>query len=210
MKHKCINAITAITALLLAPGSLRAQTTPTDPLADHLFAPDLVMHFQTEIGLGDAQREALKEDMERAHPRFQELQQQLQKETENLGQLLKSERVDDKAALAQFDKIQSLERDIKRTHLALVIGLKNRLTADQQAKLRNLKTKYVAEPPPQTLAAKAEKVQAGVERWQNEGRDPSAIGEIMQEIEPLMQERKFKEAEAVLDRALKVLDERGR
>ena len=58
------------------------------------------------------------------------------------------------------------------------------------------------------LAVKMEKVQAGVERWQNEGRDPSEVGEIMQELEPLMQSRKFKEAEAVLDGALKVLGEK--
>ena len=198
--------ITAIAVLLLAPGLLRAQTAPSDPVADHLFAPDLVMHFQAEIGLGDAQRERLQEEMERVHPRFQESQERLQKETASLGQLLKSDRVDEKAALAQLVKIQNSERDIKRTQLELLIGIKNRLTADQQAKLQDLKAKYVAEAPPQALVAKAEKVQAGVERWQNEGRDPSAVGEIMQELEPLMSGGRFKEAEAVLDRALKVLN----
>ena len=35
----------------------------------------------------------------------------------------------------------------------------------------------------------------------------SGVKSIMDELQPLMQEKKFKEAEAVLDRALKSLDD---
>jgi len=46
-----------------------------------------------------------------------------------------------------------------------------------------------------------------VQGWQNEGRDPSKVAEIMQELEPLVKAGRHREAEAVLDRALKLLRE---
>lgn len=55
------------------------------------------------------------------------------------------------------------------------------------------------------LEQKFKKVQARFQQWQQEGRDPSPIGNIMQEFESLMREGKQKEAEAVLDRALIVV-----
>ena len=60
------------------------------------------------------------------------------------------------------------------------------------------------------LEGKLKNVQEGVQGWQNEGRDPSKVAEIMQEFEPLMMAGKHKEAEAVLDRALKVLRQADR
>ena len=92
-----------------------------------------------------------------------------------------------------------------------MIGIKNKLTAEQQAKLQGFKKQMAAadqkgiEQPMQVVRQKLEKVKGGVEEWQNSGRDPSVIAEIMQEFQPLMKEGKFKEAEGVLDRALKAL-----
>ncbi|MBU6398748.1 MAG: RNA polymerase sigma factor [Verrucomicrobia bacterium] len=57
------------------------------------------------------------------------------------------------------------------------------------------------------LQQKVEKVQEGVQRWQDEGRDPSPVAEIMQELEPLMKTGKLKQAEALLAKALKLLGE---
>ncbi|HEY6168015.1 MAG TPA: hypothetical protein VI454_08250 [Verrucomicrobiae bacterium] len=197
--------------LAVAIQSLAAESRPADPLGDALFPPELILHHQYDIGLSDEQREAIMSQVQQAHERFADLQQQLQKEAEALGALLKKKRVNEDAALAQFDKVQAGEREIKRAHLALVIGLKNKLTATQQGKLREFKKQLAAHGgappvfPPESLRLKMEKVHAGVEAWQNSGRDPSAIGEIMQEFEPVMRQGKVREAEAVLDRALKAL-----
>ena len=57
------------------------------------------------------------------------------------------------------------------------------------------------------LLCRRRQVQDGVQRWQNDGRDPSSVAEIMQEFEPFMKDGKHKEAEALLDRALKLLRE---
>jgi len=61
--------------------------------------------------------------------------------------------------------------------------------------------------PPPSIERKLHCVQAQVEKWQQEGKDPQPIGDIMQDLQPLVEQQKFAEAEDVLDRALKVAGE---
>lgn len=73
---------------------------------------------------------------------------------------------------------------------------------------RVLKALEEAKPgsdPTIRLTAKVQKIQEGVQKWQEDGRDPAPIGQIMQEFDPLMKAGKIQEAEAVLDQALKTL-----
>ena len=57
------------------------------------------------------------------------------------------------------------------------------------------------------IQRKIQRVQQGVKRWQKQGKNPVPVGRIMQQFEPLMKAGKINEAEAVLDRALKLLDD---
>jgi Spy/CpxP family protein refolding chaperone len=199
--------------LLLTGRALWAQQPQVDPLAENLFPPEWVVYYQSEIGLAKEQRNILMAEIHKAEGRFTDLQQLLQKEAEALKELLKKEQVDEKAALAQFDKLFDRQREIQRAHLALVLGIKNKLSSEQQAKLREIRSKIAAgqirspQEVQRILEGKLQQVQDGVQRWQNEGRDPSAVAEIMQEFEPLMRDAKHKEAEALLDRVLKLLQE---
>src|SRR6266540_2962344 len=126
---------TAMLGILLSCAALRAQTPPADPLAENLFPPELVLLHQSDIGLSGEQRKALIADVQKAQERFSDLQQLLQKEVDALGTLLKRELVDEKAALAQFDKVLSQEREVKRAHLSLALGIRSKLTREQQEKL---------------------------------------------------------------------------
>src|SRR2546422_2730094 len=67
-----------------------------------------------------------------------DLQWQMQDETQRLTELLDKPTVDQTAALAQIDKLLAVERDVKRAHIGLLIQIKNNLTADQQARLRQV------------------------------------------------------------------------
>ncbi|MCI0427919.1 MAG: SMP-30/gluconolactonase/LRE family protein [Nitrospiraceae bacterium] len=58
--------------------------------------------------------------------------------------------------------------------------------------------------PTVRLQEKVHKIEEGARKWQEDGKDPSPIAEIMQEFDPLMKAGKIQEAEAVLDRALSV------
>jgi len=60
--------------------------------------------------------------------------------------------------------------------------------------------------PGPALQAKMRRLQAGIKRLQQSGGNPSKIGQLMQNFGPLIRQQKFKEAEALLDEALKQLE----
>jgi hypothetical protein len=55
---------------------------------------------------------------------------------------------------------------------------------------------------PQTLQEKMHQLQALVEKLQQQGADLQPLGDLMQGLQPLMQQQKFVEAEALIDRAI--------
>ena len=57
------------------------------------------------------------------------------------------------------------------------------------------------------LQGKAAEAQAGVRSWAEEGRDPSAVFAVMQQVKPALDAGDPHKAEALLDRALKMLRE---
>ena len=71
--------------------------------------------------------------------RFLELQWDVQAESEKMAKLLQASPVDEAALLAQADKVMGLEREVKRTHLSLLVRIKNLLTDAQRAKLTELR-----------------------------------------------------------------------
>ena len=157
------------------------------------------------IRFTDEQQQALRDLMEKAQPRFAEMQDALQHETDALAQLLAQAAPDEAAVLAQFDKLEDRERTTKRAQLALMLAIRGKLTAEQRTALAELREKNPGPQPPAALQEKAQRVQNGVARWQEAGRDPSPIGELMNQIDPLLRAGKMREAEAIIDQALKLL-----
>ena len=127
--------------LLFNTATLGAQDPPSDPLGENMFPPELVMQHQQALGLTDEQKTLLKTELRQAQARFTELQWQLQDEMEKMVELVKQDRVDESQTLAQLDKILNLEREIKRAQIALLIRIKNRLSPEQQMKLREIRSK---------------------------------------------------------------------
>ncbi len=126
--------------LLLACGPLAAQQPRgPDPMGENLFPPDLVLSNQKAIGLDDAQKEFVRSEVLKAQTRFTGLQFQLQDAMETLVGLLKQNPVDEAQVLAQLEKVLNAERDVKRTQIALMVRIKNKLTGEQQARLRQLR-----------------------------------------------------------------------
>ncbi len=193
------------------PEDLQGPRQPPDPLAENLFPPELVMRFGGEIGLTDEQRQGIQSELEKAAPRFDKLNQQIGPEKDALAALLKKERVDLEAALALSDKIQDVEREMWRTRLTLLIGIKNRLTPEQQARLKELRQQAgpgdgFGPGPPPAIQEKMEQLQAGLRRWQRDGRDAGPIQQVMRKFDSLMQAGRTDDAERVLDEALRLLE----
>jgi Spy/CpxP family protein refolding chaperone len=136
-----------LTALALAfTGGTQALADPTMAMGRsrgptflrQLFMPTDVMRYQTEIGLSDTQRETITSRMTEAHERVLALRWQLEAKDAAFGRLLAADEIDEQAAMAQATELMNLEEQMKRVHLELLIRVKNALTPEQRAKLREL------------------------------------------------------------------------
>ena len=119
----------------------QASQTPTDPIAQELFPPELVMQYHQEINLSDGQSRAIRDEIQKAQARFVDMQWDLQSETEKLVLLLKARPADENAVLAQVDKVLDRERTVKKTQMSLLVRIRNLLTEAQQSKLMELRRK---------------------------------------------------------------------
>lgn len=125
-------------AQALPPGAPPRPPHP-DLIGENLFPPDLVMSHQQAIGLDENQKTSIRSEILKTQTRFTELQWQLQDAMESLGSLLKSNTVDEQQVLAQLDKVLNSEREIKRAQVGLMVRIKNKLTPEQQARLRQFR-----------------------------------------------------------------------
>ncbi len=129
-------AFVLLTLALSIPGASAETPSPgEDPLARHLFPPERVMGHAQEIGLDDAQRNAIRKEVQKAQSRFLDLQFDLQTEMETLVRLVQENKVDESKVLAQLDRVLALEKEIKKTQISLLVRIKNALTPAQQARL---------------------------------------------------------------------------
>ena len=116
-----------------------AQQGPGDPFGRFLFPPELVMQHQGELGITDAQRATLTAAVQQAQSKVVETQFKLSAEGEKLGRLLQNASIDEGMALEQVDRILSMEREMKRAQMGLLVRIKNTLTPGQQARLMQLR-----------------------------------------------------------------------
>src|SRR3981081_215599 len=126
---------------LLPTGAARAQQPDQDPIGQSFFAPELVIQHQEAIGLSAEQKDYFKTEIRQAQLKFTELQWKLQDEMEKLVTLVKQPRVDEQQVLAQLEKLLVAEREIKREQVTLLVRIKNKLTAEQQGRLLELRSK---------------------------------------------------------------------
>lgn len=131
--------ILLLATFLLAVSLCAQQPANPDPVGENLFPPDLVMNHQKAVGLDEAQKNYLRAEILKAQTRFTELQWQLQDVMEGLVSLLKQNTVDEAKVLEQLDKVLGSEREIKRAQIGLMVRIKNKLTLEQQARLRQLR-----------------------------------------------------------------------
>jgi Spy/CpxP family protein refolding chaperone len=145
MKTRIIHIVTLF---LLAASLASAQQAPTpppagqpgpDPLGQSFFPPELVIQNQQAIGLSDEQKNYLRTEIRDAQLKFTDLQWKLQDEAEKMVELARQPHVDEQQALAQLEKVLSLEREVKRAQITLLVHIKNKLTPEQQAKLEGLR-----------------------------------------------------------------------
>jgi Spy/CpxP family protein refolding chaperone len=112
-----------------------------DPFGQNFFPPELVIQNQQAIGLSDEQKTYFRTEIRDAQVKFTDLQWKLQDEAEKMMSLVKQPRVDEQQALAQLERVLTVEREIKRAQVALLVHIKNKLTPEQQARLDDIRGK---------------------------------------------------------------------
>jgi Spy/CpxP family protein refolding chaperone len=116
------------------------QTPPDDdPIGKQLFPPELIMSQSQKLHLDDKQRAMIKTEVQRAQSKFFDLQWEAKEAGDAMGQMLQQTPIDEARVLEQADKVMSLEREIKKIHLSLLIRIKNGLTREQIAELMQMR-----------------------------------------------------------------------
>lgn len=111
------------------------------PMMRHLAPPELVMRHQAELGLTDTQREQIKQVMKEAEPELVDLRWRAEAAREKLEELLGASRVDENQALVLSDRLMAAQQLVHKAQLRMMIRIKNLLTEEQQAKLKELRPK---------------------------------------------------------------------
>ncbi|HEY8515105.1 MAG TPA: hypothetical protein VIS07_06315 [Candidatus Binatia bacterium] len=106
---------------------------------EHLFRPELVMRYQTELGLTQEQKESITAAIKRAQERLVPLQWDVEAKAQAVEKLVDRDKVDVDQALAAASEVIALEGKIKQEHLRLLLEIKNALTTEQQQKLAELR-----------------------------------------------------------------------
>jgi Spy/CpxP family protein refolding chaperone len=185
----------------LGPGvGSAAEPSINDMVVEHFFTPDIIKQEQTVLNLTEEQKVFIQMEVQKTQERLTNCQAKIRQEAEAFVPLVNSARIDEPKALAQMDKILGYENDIKRTQLAMLIHIKNKLTPEQQGWLKRTTSLQ------SIIQDKLTRIGNLILQWERQGKDISSMQQFKQQFDPLMREGKLKEAEAVLDRALAKLE----
>ncbi len=117
-----------------------ANAEPPDPaFMEFVFPPELIMRHASEINLSAKQRKAITRAVTETQSSTIEISWDMQDAAKRLGDLITKEIVDAEAAMAAATQVMELEIKVKKSHMRLLITLKNLLTPEQQSRLRRLR-----------------------------------------------------------------------
>lgn len=128
-------------AMLLAGASpADAQNPkPEDAFAQALFDPQLVLQHATTIGLSQTQRRTILDELKSAQTALGPMQVKMTEPALELMDLLNQPKVDEAQALAMVEQVLRIEYEVKRRQTTLLVRIKNVLSPEQQARLRELR-----------------------------------------------------------------------
>lgn len=136
-------AMLGVLLLLTATGVVAREAG----LEQFLIPPELVMRFQREIDLKPEQRQTITSAIGQLQVRVTELQWDMQTERQGMIELIRGDVVDVTAVVEQLDRVLAIENQVKKAHITMLVTIKNTLSAEQQARLRELRPEQPRDPP---------------------------------------------------------------
>jgi Spy/CpxP family protein refolding chaperone len=185
-----------------------AQEKPRDPIGEHLFSPEMILHFQEQIGLTEQQRSSVQKAVEKLQADVQPLQTAMESAISGVSEKLEQSSIDQQAALEQLDRFLELEVQVKRRHVQMLIQVYNELTPEQREQLTDLRpAAEEVRATYQRLEEKVARIEAAAQKSAEAGNPPLAVIEMMQKFPELMKAGQLTEAETLVDEALEQLGE---
>lgn len=131
--------------LSTSPQEAREARDGLGPIESRLFPPELVMEHQAELAITPEQKTILLAETERGRSEMLRLQWELEADKEKLVKLLDADRVDETKVQQAAARVMQHETKVKASHLGMLVRVKNALTSEQQARLREIRAG--ARPP---------------------------------------------------------------
>jgi len=119
--------------------ALGQNPKPDDAFAQALFDPQLVLRHAQDIGLSAAQRRTILDELKATQTALGPLQADMTEPALDLVELLNQPKVDEAKVTAKMDQVLKIENEVKKKQGALLVRIKNALTPEQQARLRELR-----------------------------------------------------------------------
>ena len=140
MKRANTFMLFAAVPLLLAGLALPATADEFEDAVDAaLFDPELIMQYQGEIGLSKEQSIAIRDTLKAHTEAMTGIQWDLVPMLQELTKALEPAKVDEARVKKLLRDILEQEAKAKEEQLVAMVRIKNTLTPQQQAKLRDLK-----------------------------------------------------------------------
>jgi Spy/CpxP family protein refolding chaperone len=108
------------------------------PFSQQLYPPELIMQNQSRLRITEAQRSAILEEIYKVQATATQVQWRVADESEKLNQLLERE-APEAEVIAQIDRLMNWEGAVKRAQLSMLIRIRNLLTPEQKALLKDLR-----------------------------------------------------------------------
>jgi Spy/CpxP family protein refolding chaperone len=129
-------------ALLLAMASGSALAKNPEPaFMKNLYPPELVMANHRAIGLSKDQRTKITKAIQATQASTVELSWSMQDAATRLTEEMSQPKINGDAAIEAAEQVMSIEGQVKREHLGLLIEIKNTLDVEQQKQLDAIREK---------------------------------------------------------------------
>jgi Spy/CpxP family protein refolding chaperone len=133
-------AIALAFTLMISSHSALAKD-PEPAFMKSLYPPELVMANHRAIGLNKGQRTTITKAIQATQASTVELGWSMQDAASRLTDAMNQPKIDREVAIEAAEQVMSIEGQVKRAHLALLIDIKNTLDVEQQRKLEAIRAK---------------------------------------------------------------------
>jgi Spy/CpxP family protein refolding chaperone len=137
-----------VSLLAIAQPALGQNPKPDDAFAQALFDPQLVLRHAQTIGLTGAQRRIILDALKATQTELGPLQAEMTEPALDLVELLNQSKVDETKVASTISQVLTIENEVKKKQALLLVRIKNALTPEQQARLRELRNAEAAGKKP--------------------------------------------------------------